>query len=168
MIAIKLSEDFLIWKDIMVILYISSSRLSDRSVCFNWVVIATRSFQWAELGIDINTWYKHRYYIYVCVYIYVYVYIYASQVAQVVKKKKTKNLLANEGDLRDRGLIPGLRRSPWRKAWQPTPVFLPGESHGQRSLVGYIHSLTKSWTRLKRLSMHACIIHICLHKNNWR
>ena len=27
--------------------------------------------------------------------------------------------------------------TPWRKAWQPTPVFLPGESHGQRSLAGY-------------------------------
>ena len=27
-------------------------------------------------------------------------------------------------------------RIPWRKAWQPTPVFLPGESHGQRSLAG--------------------------------
>ena len=26
---------------------------------------------------------------------------------------------------------------PWRRAWQPTAVFLPGESHGQRSLVGY-------------------------------
>ena len=26
---------------------------------------------------------------------------------------------------------------PWRRAWQPTSVFLPGESHGQRSLVGY-------------------------------
>ena len=26
---------------------------------------------------------------------------------------------------------------PWRRRWQPTPVFLPGESHGQRSLVGY-------------------------------
>ena len=26
---------------------------------------------------------------------------------------------------------------PWRRAWQPTPVFLPRESHGQRSLVGY-------------------------------
>ena len=26
---------------------------------------------------------------------------------------------------------------PWRRAWQPTPVFLPGESHGQRSLVGH-------------------------------
>ena len=28
-------------------------------------------------------------------------------------------------------------KSPWRKAWQPTLVFLPGESHGQRSLAGY-------------------------------
>ena len=27
----------------------------------------------------------------------------------------------------------------WRRKWQPTPVFLPGESHGQRSLVGYSH-----------------------------
>jgi len=26
---------------------------------------------------------------------------------------------------------------PWKRAWQLTPVFLPGESHGQRSLVGY-------------------------------
>ena len=26
---------------------------------------------------------------------------------------------------------------PWRRAWQPTPVFLPGEPHGQRSLAGY-------------------------------
>ena len=29
----------------------------------------------------------------------------------------------------------------WNRKWQPTPVFLPGESHGQRSLVGYIHSI---------------------------
>ena len=28
-------------------------------------------------------------------------------------------------------------RIPWRRAWQPTPVFLPGDSHGQRSLAGY-------------------------------
>ena len=27
---------------------------------------------------------------------------------------------------------------PWRKKWQPTPVFLPGKSHGQRSLAGYV------------------------------
>ena len=30
-----------------------------------------------------------------------------------------------------------VRKIRWRKKWQPTPVFLPGESHGQRSLVGY-------------------------------
>ena len=62
---------------------------------------------------------------------------------------------ANAGDA---GLIPGLGRSherlpqvlsgnesacqcrrkmPWRRDWQPTPVFLPGKSHGQRSLAGY-------------------------------
>ena len=36
----------------------------------------------------------------------------------------------------DPGSIPGLGRFPWRRKWQPTPVFLPGESHGQRSLAG--------------------------------
>ena len=30
-----------------------------------------------------------------------------------------------------------VRKIPWRRAWQPTPVFLPGESNGQRILVGY-------------------------------
>ena len=35
------------------------------------------------------------------------------------------------------GFDPWFRKIPWRRAWQPTPVFLPGESHGQRSLVGY-------------------------------
>ena len=47
-----------------------------------------------------------------------------------------KNPPANAGDVRDTGSIPGLGRSQKRK-WQPTPVFLPGESHGQRSLMGY-------------------------------
>ena len=31
---------------------------------------------------------------------------------------------------------PWVGKIPWRRAWQPTPVFLPGESHGQRSLAG--------------------------------
>ena len=34
--------------------------------------------------------------------------------------------------------VPSLsRKIPWRRKWQPTPVFLPGEFHGQRSLEGY-------------------------------
>ena len=35
------------------------------------------------------------------------------------------------------GSDPWVGKIPWRRAWQPTPVFLPGEFHGQRSLVGY-------------------------------
>ena len=48
-----------------------------------------------------------------------------------------KNPSASAGDARDRGSIPGLGRSPWRRKWQLTPVFLPREFHGQRSLMGY-------------------------------
>ena len=47
-----------------------------------------------------------------------------------------KNPPVNEEDTRDARLISGLGKSPGRN-WQPTPVFLPGEFHGQRSLVGY-------------------------------
>ena len=46
-----------------------------------------------------------------------------------------KNLPANAEDIRDVGSIPGSGRS-LEGGRQPTPVFLPGESHGQRSLVG--------------------------------
>ena len=35
------------------------------------------------------------------------------------------------------GFNPWVREIPWRRKWQPTPVFLPGESHGQRSPAGY-------------------------------
>ena len=46
------------------------------------------------------------------------------------------------------GLISGSGRSPWRRKWQPTPVFLPGESRRQRSLAGYSPWDRKSQTRL--------------------
>ena len=46
----------------------------------------------------------------------------------------------------DPGSIPGPGRSPGKGLWQPTPVFLPGESHGQRSLAGYSPWVTKSRT----------------------
>ena len=43
---------------------------------------------------------------------------------------------ANAGDVRD-GFNPCVEKILWRKEQQSTPVFLPGESHGQRSLAGY-------------------------------
>jgi len=44
---------------------------------------------------------------------------------------------ANAGDLRDWGFELWIGKIPWRRAWEPTPVFLPGESHGQRTLAGH-------------------------------
>ena len=50
-----------------------------------------------------------------------------------------KNPSAKAGDVGDVGSIPG------RTVWHPTPVFLPGESHGQRSLVDYSPWGPKEW-----------------------
>ena len=47
-----------------------------------------------------------------------------------------KNLLANAREKRRR-FYPWVGKIPWRRAWKPTPVFLPRESHGQSSLAGY-------------------------------
>ena len=56
----------------------------------------------------------------------------ATQVSLVVK-----NLPASAGHLKKLRFDPWVGKIPWRRAWQPTPVFLTGESLGQRSLVGY-------------------------------
>ena len=45
-----------------------------------------------------------------------------------------KNPPASAGDM---GLLSRWGKIPWRRKWQPTPVFLPGKPHGWRSLVGY-------------------------------
>ena len=52
----------------------------------------------------------------------------ASQVAQTVK---------NLPVMQETRFDPWVGKIPWRRKWQPTLVFSPGESHGQRSLVGY-------------------------------
>ena len=75
--------------------------------------------------------YMYILYLYKHIFIYKICILRASQVALVVK-----NLPVNAGDIRDAGSILGWE-DHWRRAWQPTPAFLPGESHGQRSLAGY-------------------------------
>ena len=49
------------------------------------------------------------------------------------------------------GFNPWVGKIPWRRKWQPTPVFLPGESHGWRSLVGYSPRGRKESDMTKRL-----------------
>ena len=66
----------------------------------------------------------------------------ASQVTLMVK-----NLPTSAGDM-SRAFDPWLVKIPWKRAWQSTPVFLPGESHGQRSLAGYCpwgHRVGHTW-----------------------
>ena len=50
---------------------------------------------------------------------------------------------------------PWVRKIPWRRKWQPTPVFLPGKSHRQRSLVGYtVHGVTRFRHNLVTKQLH--------------
>ena len=51
----------------------------------------------------------------------------SGNVSQMVKKLQFRRPRFN----------PWVGKIPWRRKWQPTPVFLPGKSHGQRSLAGY-------------------------------
>ena len=69
----------------------------------------------------------------------------ASLVAQMVK-----NLSA----MQETGFNPRVGKIPWRRTWQPTPVFLPGESHGQRSLAGYSPRGLKELNTTEQISTH--------------
>ena len=74
----------------------------------------------------------------------------ASQVVLVVK-----NLPANAGRHKRCGFDPQVRKIPWKRTWQPTPVFLPGLSLGQRSLAGYSPWGCKELDMTEQLSLHA-------------
>ena len=52
------------------------------------------------------------------------------------------------------GFDPWVRKIPWRREGQPTPVFLPGDFHGQRILVGYSPRDHKESGRIVRLTFH--------------
>ena len=57
-------------------------------------------------------------------------------------------------ETQDVGFNPWVRKRPWRKKWQPTPVFLPGKSHGQKSLAGCSAWGCKESYTTERLSMY--------------
>ena len=65
-----------------------------------------------------------------------------------------KNLPPSAADTGDAGLIPELGRRPGVRTWLPTPVFLPGKSHGQRNVAGYSPRDGKGSHTTERLSTH--------------
>ena len=60
------------------------------------------------------------------------------------------------------GFDPWVRKVPWRREWLPTPILLPGESHGQKSLVGYSPRGHKESDTTEPLSMHSPYVQL-----NW-
>ena len=89
-------------------------------------------------------------------YIYTHIYIYILDFPGV---SVVNNLPAGTIGDRRHGFNPWVRKIPWRRKWQSTPTFLPVKSHGERT-----YGITKSQTRLKRLSNH---IHKYAFALNW-
>ena len=73
-----------------------------------------------------------------------------------------KNPPANAGHPRHRVFDHWVGKIPWSRKWQPTPVFLPGESHGQRSLAGY-----SPWGCKESDTTGHTSICICFKRRNW-
>ena len=65
-----------------------------------------------------------------------------------------KNIPANAGDIRDAGLIPGLGRSPERENSNPLQYSCLENCMDRGDWQATVHGVAKSWTQLKRLSMH--------------
>ena len=66
-----------------------------------------------------------------------------------------KKFTCNAGDTGDAGFNPWLKKIPWKRKWQHTPVFLPGKSHGQRSLAGYSIKGHKESDMTERLNTYS-------------
>ena len=68
--------------------------------------------------------------------------------------QQVKNLPAMQETQEMRVLSLGQEEPPRRRKWQPTPAFLPGEPHGQRSLAGYSPWGCKDLDTAEQLNMH--------------
>ena len=79
--------------------------------------------------------------------------------SQVVQKESGKE---SAGQCRRHGFDPSLRKIPWSRKQQPTPVFLPGDFHGQRSLMSYSLWGCNESDMTERLT-HTSSIHNLLH-----
>ena len=83
-----------------------------------------RTWPWEAEALDVHI-------VQLCLYLHCYIVMHhfgASPVSQTVK---------NLSEMRETWVDAQVEKVPWRREWLPTPVFLPGEFHGQRSLAGY-------------------------------
>ena len=73
-----------------------------------------------------------------------------------------KNLPA----MQEAGFDPWVGKIPWRREWLPTPVFLPQEFHGQRSLVAYSPRDHKESDTTEQLTVSPCFFFFSLQEGN--
>ena len=101
--------------------------------------------------------------VYVLTHAHTYIFIYTCVAGVLVKNPPTN------AEMQD--TLPWVRKIPWSRKWQPTPVFLPGKFHGERILVGYRHGVAKSGIHLSdsthththihtHVHTHLCITHL--------
>ena len=64
------------------------------------------------------------------------------------------------------GFDPWVRTIPWKRKWQPTPVFLPEKSHGQRSLMGYSLWDYKESNTSEHLAPKIYLVHLLVFSKN--
>ena len=78
-------------------------------------------------------------------------------------REEAQNIAARR-QCRRPGFNSWVRKIPWRRKWQPTPVFLPGESHGRRNLVGYI----SPWGHKESDTTERLYLLTYLFKRDWK
>ena len=99
-----------------------------------------------------------------CIFAYICTYVYVCMYMGVPGGAVAKNPPAVQ-ETQETQLSPWVGKIPWRRTWQPTPVFSPGKFHGQRSLAGYTAlGVTKSQTQL---SMRVCVCNILRFFSIW-
>ena len=62
---------------------------------------------------------------------------------------------------RRHGIDPWVGKTPWRRKWQPTPVFLPGEFHGQRSLAATVHGVSEESDTTEHTHTYVHTLYTC-------
>ena len=87
----------------------------------------------------------------------VYTFLYYFPLAQTVK---------NPPAMREIWFDPWVRKIPWRRKWQSTPLFLPEKSHGQRSLVGYSPWDHKQSDTTERLTLFCGLLFHSVNNTN--
>ena len=102
-----------------------------------------------------------KWFIYVCIYniylLYIYISLSRSKYIYLPGGASGKEPAFQCGRHKRHGFNPWVKKIPWRKEWQPTPVFLPGESIDRGTWQAAVHGFTQSQTWLKQLSINIYI-----------